>query len=249
MGKQVCCAASETLEAMPSPEEWYKSLPKITRGYMTGALAATLLCQIGVISPYHLYLDFDLLFGKFEIWRLVTNHLFFGKFSLPFVFSLFFLIRYGSQLEQTRFPGRSADYLVMLMFCGLICTLVAFVMELPFLAPALLSSIVYMWSRVFATQQISVFGLFEVEAFYFPWVMLAMTVLMGGSPVLSLVGIGAGHCYFFLEDVQGYSLKAPMFMVNYFDAATVQAAQYRTQNRNRTFTGGYNWGQGQSLGR
>merc|ERR1719231_368008 len=108
---------------------------------------------------------------------------------------------------------------------------------MPFLAQAMLEVIVYLWSRQFATQLISIFGLFTVQAFYFPWVLCAMTVLMGGSPVLNLVGIFAGHVYYFLEDVQGVQLKAPAFLSDYMDAGGVQARQ----NQYRTMGGGYNW--------
>lgn len=104
--------------AAASPEEWYKSLPKITRGYLTAAFAATVLTQMEFISPMLLYLDFDLLTQKFEAWRLATNFIFFGTFGLPFVFSLFFLVRYGKELEIKRYEGRSADMLTMMMFTG-----------------------------------------------------------------------------------------------------------------------------------
>ena len=81
--------------AAASPEEWDRSLPKITRGYLTAALVTTVSVQLELVTPYLIYLDFDALIGKLEIWRLATNFLFFGKFGLPFVFSLFFLVRLG----------------------------------------------------------------------------------------------------------------------------------------------------------
>jgi hypothetical protein len=36
---------------------------------------------------------------------------------------------------------------------------------------------------------------------YFPWALVALTVLLGGSPVNQLCGIAAGHLYYFLEDI------------------------------------------------
>jgi len=142
--------------------------------------------------------------------------------------------------------------------------------SMPFLAQPMLSAIVYLWSREYADQVVSIFGLFNVQAFYFPWVslhvlacyrvkllsitrvpqrarsqvLLAMRVLMGQSPVDDLVGIFSGHVFYFAEDVQGLRMKAPTFLRDLLDgpAPTPEA-------RNRNMFGGHHWGGGgQRLG-
>lgn len=50
-----------------SPEEWYKSLLTVTRVYWSIAVLTTIGATIGIISPAYLYLDFDLVFGKFQV--------------------------------------------------------------------------------------------------------------------------------------------------------------------------------------
>ena len=156
-----------SLNAAPAagPEEWYRSLPKITRGYLTACVASTILVQTELVSPMLLYLDFPSVTAKLEVWRLLTNFCFFGGFGMPFVFSMFFLVRYGKELEAKRFEGRSADFLWCMGFAGLIMTLIAYVMgSIPFLAQSMLSTIVYLWSREYAEQTLSIFGLFSVQA-------------------------------------------------------------------------------------
>jgi len=225
------------------PEAWYRSLPVITRGYMTAAFAATVVAQLELVSPRLLYLDFDLVFGKLELWRLLTNYCFFGTFSLPFVFSMFFLVRYGKELETKRFEGRPADMLWFMAITGLMMIAIAYIIgDQPFLASSMLSVIVYLWSREYAEQVLSIFGLFNVQAFYFPWVLCAIRVLMGGSAVPDLIGIFAGHVYYFLEDVQGYRLRAPMFLADALNAPATGAARAAAVNRNAF--GGHQWGGG-----
>jgi len=207
------------------------------------SFAATVLTQMELISPMLLHLDFELLMGKFELWRIATNFCFFGKFGLPFVFSMFFLVRYGKELEVKRFEGRAADLLWCLFITGAIQIAVAFLLfEMPFLSQSMLSVLVYLWAREYAEVVVSVFGLFSVQAIYFPWVLVAIRVLMGGSPIPDLVGIFAGHVYYFLEDVQGVRLKAPAFLSELLDSGTQQQAP------NRNFMGGHAWGGGQRLG-
>lgn len=178
-----------------------------------GAFLTTCAVQLGIVGPRLLYLNHRAAFTDLELWRLLTNLFFVGGFGMPFVFSMFFLVRHSTQLEQCKFAGRSADYAVCLALCSAVLTVVtAFVDGLPFLAPALLSSLTYLWSRLNPTQPISIFGMLTVQAFYFPWVLVMITVVMGGSPVPNILGIVAGHVYHFLTDVQKVAIPAPRFL-------------------------------------
>ena len=181
--RQLSVVLTASSGAMSSPEEWYRSLPKVTRGWLTASFATTVLFQLEFISPNLIHLDFAALTQKLEVWRLLTNFCFFGKFGFPFVFSLFFMIRYGQELEKKRFEGRSGDFLWALMLMGLLQVAIAYVLgSLWFLAQAMLSSIVYLWSREYAEQVLSIFGLFNVQAFYFPWVRPPPPTRVPGRP-------------------------------------------------------------------
>ena len=114
--------ATKNQQKMVQIEEWWNTMPPITKAYFVAALGSTLAVQANVISPYALYLDFDLVVSKLEvrhpslnsstpsrllsacsfaqIWRLVTCFCFFGKFSMGFVMNMFMLANYGRGLEQ-----------------------------------------------------------------------------------------------------------------------------------------------------
>jgi len=235
-----------------SPEEWYRNLKPVTRAYLTASFVTTIVVQMELLSPMLLLLDFDGIFGRLELWRLLTNFCFFGTFSLPFVFSMFFLIRYGRELEVKRFEGRSADMVWFMAFSGLLMMAVVFLFGnslggMPFLSQSMLSAIVYLWSREYSEQVISIFGLFNVQAFYFPWVLCAIHKLMGGSPLPDLVGIFGGHVYYFLEDIQGIQLKAPQFLADVLDAPPAAGAARQAAAQRNAF-GGHAWGGGNRLG-
>ena len=117
-------------------EDWYRGLPKVTRGYMTAAMGTTVLVQLELLAPTLLFLDFEAVGTQLEVWRLMTNFVFFGGFGMPFCFSMLFLVRYGRELEAKRFEGRSADFLwcmgfalhplgMMLVFCTSVPALTA----------------------------------------------------------------------------------------------------------------------------
>ena len=64
-------------------EDWYRGLPKVTRGYMTAAMGTTVLVQLELLAPTLLFLDFEAVGTQLEVWRLMTNFVFFGGFG-PF---------------------------------------------------------------------------------------------------------------------------------------------------------------------
>lgn len=72
---------------------WYMEIPVVSRMYLTGAFLMTSLCAFDVISPFSLYYNWELVFAQGQIWRLFTSYLFFGLFSVDFLFHMYFLVR------------------------------------------------------------------------------------------------------------------------------------------------------------
>ncbi|GLC36750.1 hypothetical protein PLESTB_000786800 [Pleodorina starrii] len=182
-------------------EEWYKSLPIVTRTYVTMAFLTTAGCALEIITPFNVYFNAKLVFKKLQLWRLVTNFFFFGNLGLDFVFHMFFLIKYCKSLEEGSFRGRSADFLWMLIFGGSLLTCIAPFVNIQFLGSSLTFMMVYVWGRRHQYVNLSFLGIFNFTAPYLPWVLLAFSLMLGSSPVVDLMGMAAGHVYYFLEDV------------------------------------------------
>lgn len=70
---------------------WYMEIPLISRLYLTGAFLTTAACAVDIISPFSLYFNWDLVFEG-QVWRLITSYLFFGVFSVDFLFHMYFLV-------------------------------------------------------------------------------------------------------------------------------------------------------------
>jgi Derlin-2/3 len=71
-------------------EQFYNSLPKFTKFYMISVFVVTFFTTYVKAFPlgYWLILDIDKILENFQIWRLFTNFLFVGKFSMNFLFFL-----------------------------------------------------------------------------------------------------------------------------------------------------------------
>ncbi|CAN6458094.1 unnamed protein product [Victoria cruziana] len=132
--------------------------------------------------------------------------------DLDFLFHMFFLARYCKLLEENSFRGRTADFFYMLLFGASVLTgivlvggMIPYVSEsfarIFFLSNSLTFMMVYVWSKRNPFIHMSFLGLFTFTAAYLPWVLLGFSILVGSSPWIDLLGMAAGHAYYFLEDV------------------------------------------------
>ena len=185
---------------MSTLEEMYRSVPVVTRLYVTLSVATTLGCALDVISPLKLYLSWPRV--PYQPWRLLTNFTFFGSsLNLDFLFHIFFLARYSRLLEETTFRGRTADYAWFLLFCGGLLTAAAPFVNVMFMGPSLAFAMVYLWARRNADVPLSFLGLVNFSAPYLPWLLLLFSFLFGASSTVDVLGIAVGHAYYYLTDV------------------------------------------------
>ncbi|RWS08241.1 derlin-2-like protein [Dinothrombium tinctorium] len=179
----------------------YMQIPPITRAYTTACVLTTLAVQLDIVSPFQLYFNPAAIFHRYEIWRLFTSFLFFGSVGFNFLFNLIFTYRYCRMLEEGSFRGRAADFFLMFLFGGTLMIIIALFVNLLFLGHAFTIMLVYVWSRRNPWVRMNFFGLLNFQAPYLPWVLFALSLLLGNSVLVDLMGIAVGHIYYFLEDV------------------------------------------------
>jgi len=183
-------------------DQIFREIPIVTRTYMIGAFITTAACALDLISPFSLYLNYSLVFQKYQFWRLITNFVFFGsKFSLDFLFHMFFLVRYCKALEESSFRGRTGDFFYMILTGAIVMLLLSPLIKMQFLGSSLTFMMVYVWARRNPFGRMNFLGVFNFTAPYLPWVLLSFSMLLGSDGIVDLVGIFVGHLYYFLEDV------------------------------------------------
>lgn len=70
---------------------WYKRIPPVSRIYLTSAFLTTAACSVDLISPLTLYFNYELVRAG-QFWRIITPFLYFGSFSVDFLFHMYFLV-------------------------------------------------------------------------------------------------------------------------------------------------------------
>lgn len=246
-----------------SPEEWFYSMPPITRYMFSSVLLITCGVSFGFISPGKLNLFWPSIVHKFEIWRLFTSVLFFGKFSFPFLIHLYMLYQHSMRYELSPYNtgggGSSADYAWMLIICMGLLAAAGYFFGIQFLGNSLVFMIMYVWSRKNPREQARVFT-FSVQSQYLPWAMLALNLLIGNDWFLPLIGIGVAHVYYFLHEVAPAAygvriIQTPSILIEYFGGAAMPPAPAARQERDsrqdrpaaRPYAG-HQWGRGNVLG-
>jgi len=197
---------------------WYMEIPIVSRIYVTSAFLTTAGCAMDLISPYSLYFNLDLIVQEGQIWRLFSSFVFFGMFSIDFLFHIYFLVRYCRLLEEGDFRGRTANFLLMIIFAITMIIIIApFARVHTFLGSALTFMMTYVWGRRNEDVKMSMFGVLTFTAPYLPWVMLIFTFMVGNPITMDIIGILVGHTYYFLEyvypavaDIRGWTCKRIM---------------------------------------
>ncbi|XP_058996777.1 derlin-3 [Mustela lutreola] len=190
----------------------FLQVPAVTRAYTAACVLTTAAVQLELLSPFQLYFNPHLVFRKFQVWRLVTNFLFFGPLGFSFFFNM--LLRVSCYVRSAdagggSFRGRTADFVFMFLFGGVLMTLLGLLGSLFFLGQALTVMLVYVWSRRNPQVRVNFFGLLTFQAPFLPWALMGFSLLLGNSILVDLLGceglglwtIAVGHIYYFLEDV------------------------------------------------
>jgi hypothetical protein len=190
------------METSNTFEQWFNSIPRVTRTLLSTVFVTTCLTQFGLLSPYTLILDYSAVVDKWQLWRLVTSTLFAGKFSFGFVMSLYFLSNFGGKVELSdRFANSPHDFITFVVFIILVIASIAlFITGQVMTLPSFTFALLYYWSRCEPEALLSIWG-FQVKGYQFPFAMLLFTLLIGGDVWADVVGLAAGHLYFFLADV------------------------------------------------
>ncbi|CAI0449634.1 unnamed protein product [Linum tenue] len=204
---------------MSTPGEYYRSLPPVSKTYGVACLMTTAAFYLDLYNPESIALFYDNVFKRFQIWRLITNFFFLGPFSFPFAFRLIIIAKYGVSLERGPFDQRTADF-VWMFFFGALSLLVSDAVPAlwsPFMGVSLVFMIVYIWGREFPNARISIYGLVSLKGFYLPWAMLALDLIFGNPLKPDILGIVAGHIYYFLTVLHPlaggkYVFKTPRFV-------------------------------------
>lgn len=182
--------------------DWYHGIPIVTKFLFTAAFVITCCGNMNVIPIQSCYITYELVWKRFEIWRLFTGVFFIGKFSFNFLTSMLFLYRYSSALESEEYEARTADYAFAIVFQIVVLWMAALFQDfypLYFIGKSLIMGLVYIWSRINKDVTVTFFFGIKFQGIMLPWVLMLFHMLMGAGIGHEIIGLLVGHLYYFLE--------------------------------------------------
>ncbi|KAF7836323.1 derlin-1.1 isoform X1 [Senna tora] len=212
--------------------KYYSSLPPVSKAYGVACLMTSAAYYLQLYDPWNIALDYASVFKRLQVWRLITNFFFLGPFSFPFAIRLIMIAKYGVSLERGPFDKRTADYLWMLIFGALSLLVIGAIPFCwnPFMGVSVVYMIIYVWGREFPNARITIYGVVYLKGFYLPWAVLGLDLIFGHALKPGLVGMVAGHLYYFLTVLHPLSggkfiLKTPLWVYPFL-FITLPSPQY-----------------------
>ena len=161
--------------------------------------------------------------------------------------------------------GRTADFIFMLILGAVPMTAAAYLLGLPVLSTSLMSFLIYVWCNTNTNAQLRLFFIpFNIPARYFPWALMLFHGLMGGSFIPDIVGIVAGHIYYFTvfyypREYGKVLIRTPSLLQNWFPPQQMSTSGYALNMNNTRASAqaqqpqqqqpmGHRWGTGRRLG-
>lgn len=220
---------------------------------MSLVIITTIAVKVNIVTPFQLYFNVDAIMYRGQVWRFVTTFLYFGELGVDLALHVYLLSRYARMLEEGSFRGRTADYVWFYIFGAIYMLAVAPFFQVMFLGQSLDMMIMYVWGRRNSQSHMRLFGILPFRAPYLPWVFLGISSLLGSrsmsSFLVDLLGIFAGHTYWFFEDVYPLSnngrrpLKAPWLVRRLVDGPEESAeGETEYEEPQEGAPGGFDWG-------
>ena len=211
---------------------FYFKIPPLTRYYLTIVFIVAIITTYFKNLYYILYnilLDYDLILKSFQIWRLVTNIFFAGGFSSTFLMFVIMIFFHFKAQEQSAIVLKAYAVFIMMIIYLLIflnvINLIAYKglnFKVGFtLSQQLLLALIYINSKREPQKMVTLY-FFQMKNAFYPYGLILLNIVSGGSIFDNIIGIIAGNIYYVLKDVLPVSknlniLKTPKFLVDFVE--------------------------------
>lgn len=207
---------------------FYKSLMPVTKyhaGTAVGLTVAGILLGDELTQQLFSLDPIRSIYGK-QIWRFLTAGSYFGPPSMGFLFGIYYLLKYGSDLEKHH---GSAQHLILLLTQLVVLSSCCMLLGLPFFATPLITAVLHVLCRTDPHSKVRWFVI-EVPFWLLPYGMAITDVCQQQTltaAVPHILGMLTGHFYEFHKNiwpkVRGEDwLVAPGFVSAVLDPDSVE---------------------------
>lgn len=177
-------------------------IPPVTRTLVLSTFVCTIGAGFGILPDHWFGLSWPHIIGRFQFWRIFSSFVHLGRLGFGFLVNMYFLFHYSKQLENGVFLNRIANYCWMLAI--VMAVTLCFSVFIPIYAAgsAFVMAILHLWGRNSPTITVRMYGFISIPAKYLSVAIIGIDlILTGGIDRTAVVGLVAGHLYYFLDSV------------------------------------------------
>lgn len=214
------------------------NIPPFTRVWGIAILGLSALVSLQVISPMLLIYHPEFCFVRGQIWRLFTSLCFAGPLDFNLITHLIMSLMRIKSMEERRYSNHLSALVFIFILMAFIVILFSTLFGSASICMAMLKGFEYLAIKLDPEGVVLMFFVIQIPARYYPYVGLALTLLMGGSLKVDLIGMFAGHCVLFLLFLLPLILgrpvlKVPRILETLFDEPPQGPRQPMTWGRGR----------------
>lgn len=202
--------------------ELIASLQPFTKLYIITSLITTVIVTLKVIQPAS-FVAFLVPSEWWQIWKIPGSLTYHGSFDMGYIFHLIFFFMTNNPLEKSFIPALYGDFLTMLgfvlSFCGIFGAALNWGGYLV-LSDAFTFALTYIYCKKFPNDSIILFFILKIKTAYYPFAIMAISILMGASWKNYVIGLLVGHLYIYLKEIlpvtKGLNLlRTPTFVAEW----------------------------------
>ncbi|KAG5506987.1 hypothetical protein JKF63_05733 [Porcisia hertigi] len=245
--------------------DWFNQLGVVTRVSLVASVGLSAACSLNVVGVGSVILTSEAV-TSLQVWRLVTAALYLGNFSFPWLMTVAMFATYVKNNEESDFKGKTADMVYMFLLLVSALSAAGLFFNVYVTSFSFLMALCWIFCKRHPERELTLFG-FAFHSSVFPWVLMALHLVMGQGVFADILGIVTGHAYVFFKDVFPVShnqrwLETPRWLQRQFPQSPhrmgslgpevhpydprFQAAR-RSENQQGSSIS-HNWGRGQALG-
>ena len=95
----MCVCVRVTMIFDYDTQQWFKSLPIVTRYWFGITLVLTVAGNFGILSPYYYVFVWKNIVNKFEVWRVATCFCYAGGFDFNTLICMYTLVTFSKNYE------------------------------------------------------------------------------------------------------------------------------------------------------
>jgi Derlin-2/3 len=197
-------------------EAWWATLGQVTKFLLVISIFESACAKFGWVSPAYFILDWEPLAYSLQLWRPLTSAVFLGKFGMTWMFKIAMFVMYLGH-NEAHYLGKRAEFIWMLSVVTLFLTVAGLALEIAVISSGFVMALVWIYCRRNEDRQLAIYG-FAFNAKLFPLVLVFLDVIFGGDIVGDILGVVAGHFFFFFHDMHPLTnggtnyLQCPRFM-------------------------------------